>query len=78
MTAPPKTRRSRRYSWPDGHWGWLIPVTHKHGLRAGHMAFVGGQVDKDTRGLVLHPYDLPAQIAVVIAHIRAPRTLDSA
>ncbi|MCI0547756.1 MAG: hypothetical protein L0027_10785 [Candidatus Rokubacteria bacterium] len=61
---------TRRHAWPDGHWGWLIPVTHKHGLRAGPLAFVGGQVDKDTRGLVLHPYDRPAQTAVVMAHIR--------
>jgi enamine deaminase RidA (YjgF/YER057c/UK114 family) len=67
MTA---TRTTRRYSWPAGHWGWLIPVTHKHGLRCGTMAFVGGQVDKDTRGLVLHAYDLPAQTAVVMGHIR--------
>ncbi len=70
MTNARTARAPRRYSWPEGHWGWLIPVTHKHGLRCGPMAFVGGQVDKDTRGLVLHPYDVPAQTAVVIGHIR--------
>src|SRR5262250_2599785 len=60
----------RRYSWPEGHWGWLIPVSHKHGIRAGRMAYVGGQVDKDINGLVLHHYDLKTQTRVVIGHIR--------
>jgi enamine deaminase RidA (YjgF/YER057c/UK114 family) len=70
MTVPASSGdRRRRHSWPEGHWGWLIPVTHKHGLRAGPMAFVGGQVDKDTRGLVLHPYDRATQTAIVMSHI---------
>src|SRR6266853_1738699 len=60
----------RRYSWPAGHWGWLIPVSHKHGIRAGRMAYVGGQVDKDIKGLVLHHYDLKTQTRVVVNHIR--------
>jgi enamine deaminase RidA (YjgF/YER057c/UK114 family) len=60
----------RKYSWPEGHWGWLIPVTHKHGIRAGRMAYVGGQVDKDINGLVLHHYDLRTQTRVVLNHIR--------
>ena len=60
----------RTYSWPEGHWGWLIPVTHKHGIRAGRMAYVGGQVDKDIKGLVLHHYDLKTQTRVVVNHIR--------
>ena len=70
MTAPGGSRDlRRRHSWPEGHWGWLIPVTHKHGLRTGPMAFVGGQVDKDSRGLVLHPYDRATQTAIVMSHI---------
>ena len=60
----------RRYSWPAGHWGWLIPVTHKHGIRSGPMAYVGGQVDKDINGLVLHHGDLGTQTRVVVNHIR--------
>ena len=60
----------RTYSWPQGHWGWLIPVSHKHGIRAGRMAYVGGQVDKDINGLVLHHGDLKTQTRVVVNHIR--------
>src|SRR5499433_3214177 len=60
----------RRHSWPSGHWGWLIPVTHKHGIRSGRMVYVGGQVDKDIKGLVLHHDDLKTQTRVVVNHIR--------
>lgn len=59
----------RTHCWPEGHWGWLIPVTHKHGIRCGDLAFVGGQVDKDIKGLVLHAYDLATQTRVVMTHI---------
>lgn len=69
----------RRYSWPAGHWGWLIPVSHKHGIHAGRMAYVGGQVDKDIKGLVLHHYDLKTQTRVVVNHIQTVlRDLDLA
>ena len=60
----------RSHSWPSGHWGWLIPVTHKHGIRSGRMVYVGGQVDKDINGLVLHHDDLKTQTRVVVNHIR--------
>lgn len=69
----------RAYSWPEGHWGWLIPVSHKHGIRSGRMVYVGGQVDKDIKGLVLHHYDLKTQTRVVVNHIRTVlRDLDIA
>ena len=64
----------RRYSWPEGHWGWLIPVSHKHGIWSGRMSYVGGQVDKDIKGLVLHHYDLKTQTGVVVGHIRTVLT----
>ena len=53
----PSTMKRRHRGHP-GHWGWLIPVTHKHGIRSGRMVYVGGQVDKDINGLVLHHDDL--------------------
>lgn len=59
----------REHSWPEGHWDWPIHISHKHGLRCGDMMFVGGQVDLDSKGNVLHPDDLPAQTAAVIANI---------
>ena len=69
----------RSYSWPAGHWGWLIPVSHKHGIRSGRMVYVGGQVDKDIKGLVLHHYDLKTQTRVVVKHIQTVlRDLDIA
>jgi enamine deaminase RidA (YjgF/YER057c/UK114 family) len=73
------TTMKRTYSWPAGHWGWLIPVSHKHGIRAGRMVYVGGQVDKDIKGLVLHHYDLKTQTRVVVKHIQTVlRDLDIA
>ena len=59
----------RSHAWPEGHWDWLIHLSHKHGLRCGPMIFVGGQVDKDARGKVLNAYDFAAQTRTVIDHI---------
>lgn len=59
----------REHSWPSGHWDWPIHVSHKHGLRCGEMIFVGGQVDLDSSGKVLHPHDLTAQTTAVMANI---------
>jgi enamine deaminase RidA (YjgF/YER057c/UK114 family) len=43
------------------------------------MVYVGGQVDKDIKGLVLHHYDLKTQTRVVVNHIRTVlRDLDIA
>jgi enamine deaminase RidA (YjgF/YER057c/UK114 family) len=43
------------------------------------MAYVGGQVDKDVKGFVLHHYDLKTQTRVVVNHIRTVlRDLDIA
>ena len=59
----------RRHGWPEGHWNWPIPVTHKHALRCGEMIFVGGQVDLDSAGQVRHPGDRTAQSAAAMAHL---------
>ena len=59
----------RSYSWPEGHWDWYQHLAFKHGIRAGEMAFVGGQVDKSPAGEPLHAYDRATQTAVVIRHI---------
>src|SRR5262249_52600198 len=67
---PSREAMTRKYAWPEGHWGWLIPVSHKHGIRAGRMVYVGGQVDKDIDGLVLHHGDLKTQTRAVVNHIR--------
>jgi enamine deaminase RidA (YjgF/YER057c/UK114 family) len=59
----------RRYSWPAGHWDWYQHLAFKHGVAAGDLVFVGGQVDKDPSGVPLHLHDLRAQTAVVVRHI---------
>src|SRR6266700_4484891 len=60
---------TRSYAWPQGHWDWYQHLAFKHGVRAGEMAFVGGQVDKSSTGEPLHAFDLATQTAVVIRHI---------
>src|SRR5262245_54671351 len=64
MTMP-----KRSYAWPAGHWDWYQHLAFKHGVRAGEMVFVGGQVDKSPAGEPLHVGDLATQTAVVIRHI---------
>src|SRR5215475_8898758 len=60
---------TRSYAWPLGHWDWYQHLAFKHSVRAGAMAFVGGQVDKSPAGEPLHVFDLATQTAVVIRHI---------
>ena len=60
---------NRSYSWPEGHWDWYQHLAFKHGVRAGRLIFVGGQVDKDSSGEPQHVDDLPAQTATVVRHI---------
>jgi enamine deaminase RidA (YjgF/YER057c/UK114 family) len=57
----------KHHVWPEGHWNWPIPVTHKHGVRCGQMLFVGGQVDLTPQGAVCNPGDLHAQIPNAMA-----------
>jgi len=61
----------RSYAWPESHWDWYQHLAFKHGVRAGEMAFVGGQVDKSPTGDPLHAYDLATQTDVVVRHIDA-------
>ncbi len=57
------------HAWPAGHWDWPIHLSHKHGLKAGPMIFLGGQVDLDPQGRVLHAGDLERQTDAVMANI---------
>jgi enamine deaminase RidA (YjgF/YER057c/UK114 family) len=61
----------RRHAWPAGHWDWYQHLAFKHGVAAGDLVFVGGQVDKDPGGAPLHLHDLPAQTGAVVGHIDA-------
>ena len=57
----------QQHVWPEGHWNWPIPVSHKHGVRCGQMLWVGGQVDLTPEGAVCNPGDLDAQIPNAMA-----------
>lgn len=58
----------KQHVWPEGHWGWPIKVTHKHGVRCGEMLWVGGQVDLDATGEVQNPGNLERQTEATMAH----------
>lgn len=59
----------RTTSWPQGHWGWPVALTHKHGVRCGSMIFTGGQVDLDSAGNVRNPNDLARQCAGAMGYL---------
>jgi 2-iminobutanoate/2-iminopropanoate deaminase len=56
---------------PKGHWDWPLATTFSQGWKIGNLVFVGGQVSQDGDGVVLHPYDIEAQIHQVFGNIRA-------
>lgn len=60
---------ARTYVWPDDHWAWQVPVTHKHGLRDGEMIFVGGEVDMGKDCQIRHPGDLWGQTEGVLDNL---------
>ncbi len=51
----------KQFSWPEQHWNWPIRICHQHGVRAGSMIWVGGQVDLNERGEVQNPFNISAQ-----------------
>ncbi len=59
----------RKYVWPEAHWSWQEPVTHKHGIRDGEMIFVGGEVDMDKACTIRHPGDIHGQTEGVMDNI---------
>jgi len=59
----------RTYVWPDDHWAWQVPVTHKHGIRDGEMIFVGGEVDMGKACVIRHPGDIRAQTEGVLDNL---------
>ena len=60
---------TRHYSWPEGHWDWYQHLAFQHGIRIGSLMFVGGQVDKTSKGEPRHAFDLRAQTQTVMRHI---------
>jgi len=62
---------NRQFSWPEHHWNWPIPLTHQHGVRAGHFIFTGGQADLDMAGNVRHPHNIERQVDSVTSYMLA-------
>lgn len=52
-----------------GHRRWPISVTHRHGVRTGDLAVVGGMIDIGPSGTAGHEGDAPAQAAVAVAAV---------
>lgn len=61
--------KPREFCWPEGHWDWYQHLAFKHGVKAGELIFVGGQVDKTDKGEPLNAFDLQSQTAKVVGHI---------
>jgi len=61
--------RPRKFSFPDGHWNWPFKACFSHGVRKDEMTFVGGQMDLNSSGNVLHPGDLWTQIDCAMRNV---------
>ncbi len=59
------------HSWPEGHWDWTAPLPYKHGVRAGDMIFVGGQVSLDAQANVIDPAQMVAQTRRAMDNVAA-------
>jgi len=59
----------RQHAWPAGHWDWPVHLPYKHGVKHGHMVYVGGQVSIDSKGAVIDPGDLVTQTRTSMANI---------
>ena len=59
----------RQHAWPQGHWDWPVHLPYKHGVKHGHMVYVGGQVSIDSKGAVIDPGDLVTQTRTSMANI---------
>ncbi len=60
----------KTYSSPEGHWITPIKINHSHGIRAGNMIFVGGQVDFDDKGNLQHPGDIVTQTRAAMDNLK--------
>lgn len=54
---------------PEGHWDWPLPVSLSQGWKIGPWVHLGGQVAQTPDGVVLHPFDIHAQIRVVYENL---------
>ena len=59
----------REHVWPEGHWDWFVHLPYKHGLKCSNMVFVGGQVSKNEKGVMIDPDDLVAQTHTVMDNL---------
>ncbi len=60
----------REFAWPEGHWNLPIKVPFSHGVRAGQLIFVGGQVAYDKEANLLHSGDIVAQTRIAMDNVQ--------
>lgn len=68
-TACKPGARQTRHVWPDGHWNWTTALPYKHGVSAGQLIHVGGQVALDPQANVLKPGDMVAQTRIAMDNV---------
>ena len=70
MRRPNGERMVRRHVWPDGHWDWTVHMPYRHGLQAGDLVFLGGQVPLNPDASVAHAGDIARQTEMSMEYIR--------
>jgi enamine deaminase RidA (YjgF/YER057c/UK114 family) len=60
----------RRFSKPDRHWNWPIPLSHQQGVRCGQMIWISGQMALNADGLPSDAEGLADQVMGCIGSLR--------
>ena len=64
------TRMERQHVWPNDHWDWTVHLPYRHGLKAGDLVFVGGQVPLNPDASVSHVGDIKRQTEMSMEYVR--------
>ncbi len=65
-----ETPMERQHVWPKGHWDWTVHLPYRHGVKAGDLVFLGGQVPLDSDASVAHVGDITRQTEMSMEYIR--------
>jgi enamine deaminase RidA (YjgF/YER057c/UK114 family) len=69
MINPNGTRIERQHVWPNDHWDWTIHLPYRHGLKAGDLVFLGGQVPLKSDASVAYVGDISKQTEMSMEYI---------
>lgn len=64
------TPMERQHVWPKDHWDWTVHLPYRHGLKAGDLVFLGGQVPLRPDASVAHVGDITRQTEMSMEYIR--------